>query len=161
MLDVGFGRAGFLFQLKRLGAIPFGIELDPRALDFAKQLGIDTFKGDISDFSSDARFDVVALLDMVEHPLSLMNMLKRSSELLRKRGHILIWTPNGGYSGPDGNPATFRVDLEHMQYFTLETCFFVAAKLKLRVVHLETLGFPSLHGIDRPFSSDQVPLALA
>lgn len=46
----------------------------------------------------------------------------------------------------------FRVDLEHMQYLTPDSCSYLSAELNLRIVHLETLGFPNLKDIEKPFA---------
>jgi len=157
VLDIGFGRASFLYSLKKLGAIPFGLELDTQAIEFARSLGIDAFHGDLTDFASEFKYDLINLTDLVEHPLKPMGILKKSMELLQHGGFLMIWTPNGDYGCFEEYPTTFRVDLEHMQCFTPETCLFIASELKLRVIHLETVGFPSLAGIDKPLSKYEPP----
>ena len=158
VLDIGFGRAYFLYCLKKLGAVPFGLELDPQAIQFAKHLGLENvFLGDIADFASETRFDLITLLDLVEHPLEPMEVLRKSTDLLQPGGFLLIWTPNGDFSRHEESPTTFRVDLEHMQYLTPDACTFIASELKLRVTHLETIGFPALEGIDVPLSMIDAP----
>jgi 2-polyprenyl-3-methyl-5-hydroxy-6-metoxy-1,4-benzoquinol methylase len=156
VLDIGFGRAYFLYCLKKLGAIPYGLELDTQAIEFAKFLGIENvFQGNMADFVSETKFDLITLIDLVEHPLNPMDLLRKSSELMQRGGFLLIWTPNGDFASLEKSPTTFRVDLEHMQYFTPDTCIFIASELKLRVAHLETLGFPWLEGIDKPLSKNE------
>lgn len=153
VLDIGFGRSFFLYYLKKLGAIPYGLDLDRKAIEFAKFLGLEkVFQLTIDDFMSDTKFDLISLLDLVEHPLTPMELLRKSSTLLHSGGLLVIWTPNGDFSYIDESLTTFRVDLEHMQYYTPDTCHFIAFELKLRIVHLETLGFPTLDGIDKPLS---------
>lgn len=158
VLDIGFGRCHFLYCLKKLGAIPFGLELDTKAIEFARSLGIEVFQENITEFVSDTKFDIVALLDFVEHPLNPMDVLRKSSELLVPGGLLVIWTPNGHYSTFDKELTTFRVDLDHMQYLTSNSCHFIASELNLHVVHLETLGFPALEGIDGPLSRKNTPV---
>jgi SAM-dependent methyltransferase len=150
VLDVGFGRGEFLYRMRALGAQPFGVEFDPRAVESIRSLGIGAFLGDVVELETDHRFDLVSLLDFVEHPLRPMDALIAASKLLAKGGLLILWTPNGdaGRATASGQ-VTFRVDLEHMQYFTPETCLQIAARLKLSVVHLETLGFPELGGMDK------------
>lgn len=160
VLDIGFGRALFLYCLKKLGAHPFGLDLDAQAIDLAKFLGIDAFRGHLADFVSETKYDLITMLDFVEHPLNPMDTLRRASELLERGGLLAIWTPNGDFASLEESPTTFRVDLEHMQYFTPDTCLFVASTLKLRIVHLETLGFPGLKGIDKPLSKNESHLPL-
>jgi SAM-dependent methyltransferase len=147
-----------LYDLKKLGAIPFGLELDTTAIEFAKFLGIDVFQGDINDFVSETKYDLISMIDLVEHPLNPMDILEKSYELLQRGGLLLIWTPNGDFACLEKNPTTFRVDLEHMQYFTPDTCLFIASEWKLRIVHLETLGFPLLEGYDKPLSKNETPV---
>ena len=117
---------------------PFGVELDTQALEIAKFLGIDAFKGNLVDFISEKKYDLITLLDFVEHPLKPMDTLRKASELLKPGGLLAIWTSKGDFECFEKTPTTFRVDFEHMQYFTTDTCLFVASKLRLRVVHLET-----------------------
>ena len=151
VLDVGFGRAEFLFFLKQLGAIPHGADPDIQSITIAKTLGIDhVYHGMIDQVPADLRFDIIVLNDLVEHPLHPMALLQTGHRLLNPRGLLLIWTPNGNAVNRDTNKTTFRVDLEHMQYLTTDTCQFIAAALQMRIVHLETLGFPALQGIDQP-----------
>jgi 2-polyprenyl-3-methyl-5-hydroxy-6-metoxy-1,4-benzoquinol methylase len=158
VLDIGLGRASFLYSLKKLGAIPFGLDLDNEAIEIANYLGINVFQGNINDFISEDKYDLITLLDFIEHPINPIDSIRSSVELLKDRGLLAIWTPNGNFASFEKNPTTFRVDLEHMQYFTPETCIFIASELKLRIVHLETLGFPSLIGIDKPICKNKSTL---
>jgi 2-polyprenyl-3-methyl-5-hydroxy-6-metoxy-1,4-benzoquinol methylase len=156
VLDVGFGRAKFLYFLMKLGALPYGIELDEKSIEFAKALGIhNVFHGTITELTDKTKYDLIILNDLIEHPLNPMALLKKSSELLDRKGLLLILTPNGDTANYEEFPTLFRVDLEHMQYFTPDTCLFIASELKLRIVHLESYGFPSLIGIDTPISKEQ------
>lgn len=98
VLDIGFGRAYLLYCLKKLGATPFGLELDPQSIEFANFLGISTFQGDISDFVNESKYDLITLIDLVEHPLNPIGTLGKSAELLKPGGLLLFWTPNGDFS---------------------------------------------------------------
>jgi 2-polyprenyl-3-methyl-5-hydroxy-6-metoxy-1,4-benzoquinol methylase len=148
VLDIGFGRGQFLFRLKQLGARPHGMELDEKALEYAQQLGIEAFCGSITEYEGQEQFDLISMLDLVEHPLEPMEFFRSAAELLKTGGYLLFWTPNGDYANSENEPATFRVDLEHMQYFTPDSCMYIAQALDLRIVHLETYGYPNLKGID-------------
>jgi SAM-dependent methyltransferase len=159
VLDVGFGRARMLYDLLRLGAIPYGVELDDRALAFARALGIaNVRKGTLEGLPPDERFDAILLCDLVEHPLDPLPLLAEAARRLEPGGLLLVWTPNGSAAQGEREPVTFRVDLEHMQYFTPASLARAAAAIGLGVVHLETTGFPDLQGIDRP-RGQSAPLA--
>jgi 2-polyprenyl-3-methyl-5-hydroxy-6-metoxy-1,4-benzoquinol methylase len=150
VLDVGFGRPYFLFALKQLGAIPYGLELDARAIEYAKALGIDNVVlKTLSDYVSETKFDLIIMMDLIEHPLNPLELLWKAVALLQPGGLLLIWTPNGDSLGRDKELIALRVDLEHMQYFTADCCSFLATKLNCHIVHMETLGFPNLKDIEK------------
>lgn len=149
-LDVGFGRGTFLHYFRRLGASPFGVETDPQAIGHARrELGIHSVtEGTVFDLPSTEEFDVVTMLDLIEHPLHPRGILQQSARLLRPGGLLLIHTPNASSFEEEPQPFALRVDLEHMQYLTLASCHYLGNCLGLDVVHLETVGYPC-PGMDR------------
>ena len=153
ILDVGFGRAGLMYQLKRLGAEVTGVDPDESAQIYARVLGIEgTVHGDVSSLDPNARFDAVILHDVVEHPLDPIALLRACAARLLPGGVLQVWTPNGGCIADSEEPVMLRVDLEHMQYFTTDTCMRVAELLGLRLDHLETVGrfdHPSVHRLQQ------------
>ena len=151
VLDVGFGRARMLFEVQRMGAEAHGVELDDRALELARALGIPRVtKGTLQGLPAEARYDVILLCDLIEHPLDPLSLLRAAADRLAPGGLVLVSTPNGSAAEREREPTTFRVDLEHMQYFTPASLGHAAAGLGLSIVHLETFGFADLAGIDRP-----------
>jgi 2-polyprenyl-3-methyl-5-hydroxy-6-metoxy-1,4-benzoquinol methylase len=150
ILDLGFGQPFLLYLLKQLGAQTYGIDIDPKAIEYATYMKIHSVhEGNILDYNPDVQFDAILMTDFVEHPLAPMEFIVRAVSLLRKGGFVLIWTPNGNGTIEEDEPTTFRIDLEHMQYFTTLTIIYIARKLNLEIVHLETLGQPYLEGVDK------------
>jgi len=160
-LDVGFGRGYSLACFKLLGAHATGLELDPDAIACAKQwLGIDDVRNaEIMDLNDDAKYDVITMLDFIEHPLNPFEVIEKAHRLLSPSGLLVIHTPNSSFVSEEPQPPIFRVDLEHMQYFTFRTCSFVASVTGFEIVHLESFGFPYLAGIDRLPAEDGARLA--
>lgn len=155
VLDVGFGRAQFLYSMMKLGATPHGVDLDRKATEYAKYLGIhNVHLGSIDDLPIDVRYDIVVMNDFIEHPLAPMDLLRKAKKMLNQNGLLLIWTPNGDVAQYEDCPTTFRVDLEHMQYLTSDSIMYIANELGFRIVHLETLGFPILKGIDQSHAAN-------
>lgn len=148
VLDVGFGRAFFLYCLGRLGAEPHGLEVDPDAIQFARSLGIKAYQGNFHELEFPTKYDVILMLDLIEHPLQPMDLMSWAMANLLDGGLLVIWTPNGAAKQSIQEPVTFRVDLEHMQYFSPQTCVHAAHALGLHIAHLETLGYPWLENID-------------
>ena len=155
-LDVGFGLGLTLVLLRKLGTHVAGIDLDPDAVAFARNhLGIkDVRQCDFMDLQADELFDVITLHDVIEHPLDPMALLKKARSLLNPGGLLSIWTPNGSYLTEEQDPIQLRVDLEHMQYLSLQTCSIIAQRLGFTVVHFEALGEPRLESIARLSGAD-------
>jgi 2-polyprenyl-3-methyl-5-hydroxy-6-metoxy-1,4-benzoquinol methylase len=160
VLDIGFGQPLLLYLLKKKGAKTTGIDLDPTAVEYAKYLKIDrVLQGDVNEYSPTKLHDVVIMTDFVEHPLNPMDYIKKSLEFLKVGGKILIWTPNGNSEIKHKNPVTFRVDLEHMQYFTNQTIQFISNELDLKILHLETRGHPNLDYSEKnKFKTGRIPM---
>lgn len=147
-LDVGFGLGADLYQLHRLGFAVEGIEFDDDAIGFVRtRLGIDNVHRATID-EVRGTYDVIILHDLVEHPLDPLALLRRAADLLRPGGLLSIWTPNASHVAQQHDPVTFRVDLEHMQYYTYAAVTRLARQLGLDLAHLEGVGFPSLRNID-------------
>jgi 2-polyprenyl-3-methyl-5-hydroxy-6-metoxy-1,4-benzoquinol methylase len=149
VLDVGFGRGFFLYFFKQLRAKVTGIELDDYTIQYAHEnLEIeDIIKTDILKINEREKFDVILFMDLVEHVLEPFEYLKKAKMLLNPGGIIAIFTPNASFALQESAPILFRVDLEHMQYFSNTTCNYLAQKLGLTIVHLENVGYPSLKNL--------------
>lgn len=140
-LDIGCGRGQFLYLLKKFGYLVEGVEPDMSAQKYAKDLGINSiFTGYIEQFKSNIKYQLITMLDLIEHPLDPMSLLKSAEKILAPGGFLLIWTPNGASNHGEHENMTFRVDLEHMQYLTEKSCLHIANALRLSIVHFETLG---------------------
>ena len=146
VLDVGFGRGFFLYFLKQFGAQVTGIELDNDAIQYAhEELEIDDIiKTDMLKINIREKYDVILFMDFIEHVLEPFQYLNKAKMLLNPGGIIAIFTPNASFVLQELNPIIFRVDLEHMQYFSNTTCNYLAKKLGLDIVHMENVGYPSL-----------------
>ncbi len=155
ILEVGAGRGDFLAAVRRAGAQVVANEISGEACDFLERaLHIPVVRGELAE----ARWDfdppdAIVMNDLVEHPVEPFALLCRAASLLKGGGRLAIWTPNGGGAGQEAATAErwvgFRVDLEHLQYFSPRTIQVLAGRLGLHIDHLETTGYAGLSGIDR------------
>jgi 2-polyprenyl-3-methyl-5-hydroxy-6-metoxy-1,4-benzoquinol methylase len=150
VLDVGCGWGTLLKRFEKLGADVVGTDLDPAAVRFAReQLGLSAVTvGTLEDVARDELFDVVCMFDFLEHPLDPLRQLEQAVALLAPQGIIAIWTPNASSAPDEQEPVLFKVDLEHMQYVSMQTCQWLARELDLRILHAESVGSPHLNGIN-------------
>lgn len=155
ILEVGAGTGEFLSAVRYAGADVIANEVSSEASDFLESaLNIPVVRGELTQerWNFDPP-DVIVMSDLVEHPIDPFRLLSCAVGLLRPGGRLAIWTPNGGAAGRDATTAEswvgFRVDLEHLQYFSPRTIQVLATTLGLEIDHLETTGYPGLSGIDR------------
>ena len=96
VLDVGCFTGDFLQLCQDSGYEARGVELQEEAARIAnRKLGSGSvFHGRIQDFPSDAVFDVVSLLGVIEHVQAPDELLDRCSALLRPGGILLVQTPD-------------------------------------------------------------------
>ena len=98
MLDVGCGGGTFLVDGRDAGWAMSGLEINPDFPEFCrKELGIDDVKiGLIPNIPfADASFDVVAMLDVLEHMYDPVLAVKECARLLKPSGVLVVKSPNG------------------------------------------------------------------
>jgi SAM-dependent methyltransferase len=94
-LDVGYGEGGLLKIVEHHGWRCYGAEISPPALEYGHQMGwIVT-----ADAETDSRFpaqgfDVVTMIEFLEHVPAPAHFLKAAARWLRPGGVLYITTPN-------------------------------------------------------------------
>jgi SAM-dependent methyltransferase len=97
LLDVGGGAGWELSWIRTLDPrVQFTqvIDLDPQAEAAARANGHVYFCGRAEEFTSDRRFDLIMMLNLIEHVDDPRALLSRMRALLSSGGRILIKTPN-------------------------------------------------------------------
>ena len=83
ILDVGCGAANMTHHLRHYGQV-VGVDNNPRPLDIARQRGLEAYLGRADDLPFDAgEFDLVALLDTVEHVPDEAQVFEECQRVLR------------------------------------------------------------------------------
>ncbi|MCU1485136.1 MAG: Methyltransferase type 11 [Actinomycetia bacterium] len=96
LLEVGFGSGVMLQAAADLGWECWGVELSEVALQAAAGRGWTTFRGELTDVDlPDGGFDVVLLVETIEHLRRPDLYLARVASLLRPGGALFGTTPNG------------------------------------------------------------------
>lgn len=149
ILEIGCGNGQFLHFLSASGANVIGCELSYDACNFINnRLGIRVLYGSLEEnIEQIGKVDVVVMNDVIEHLIYPQKTLQQINSLLSINGLLLIWTPNGSEAGTTLETAIkwdgFKVDLEHLQYFSSNTIRKLANQFNYDIIHLESLGFIS------------------
>jgi SAM-dependent methyltransferase len=95
LLDVGCGAGGMLRHLAQFGSA-IGVDPAPAAVDCAASKKVDVRLGGLPDtmpFDDGERFDVITLLDVLEHINDDGAALRKLRSLLEPDGRIIITVP--------------------------------------------------------------------
>jgi SAM-dependent methyltransferase len=95
ILDIGFGEGGLLQVAEKNGWECYGTELSPRSLEYGVQRGwIVTDKADSDDRFAPQSFDVVTMIELLEHVPNPQEVLQAAARWLRPGGLLYLTTPN-------------------------------------------------------------------
>ncbi len=96
IFDVGCGFSQALIYFKNHGYQVCGMEIADEAVDYAKREGIDVSKGGIGDIDKvSGTFDIVLMLDVLEHlPRPVEALVSLREMVLKQSGLLVIDVPN-------------------------------------------------------------------
>lgn len=97
VLDVGGGSGGLLSVFRDAEPrvnVTAVVDIDAQAERQARAVGHEYFLGTIEEFPTDQRFDVILMLNIIEHVADPYAVMKKARGLLTEKGVILVKTPN-------------------------------------------------------------------
>src|SRR4030095_144710 len=93
-LDVGYGEGGLLNIAQHHGWNCYGTEVSPQALGYGKQQGWTVTSAEDDPHFPHAGFDVVTMIEFLEHAAAPEQFLIAAAKWLRPGGLLYITTPN-------------------------------------------------------------------
>ncbi|AEH06049.1 class I SAM-dependent methyltransferase [Methanothermococcus okinawensis] len=98
ILEIGASHGFFLNEAKKQGFVPYGVELSEKACNNAKKyFGINIENVDFlqsSFINKKEYFDVVVLLDVLEHLTNQNEILNGINTVLKRKGILVLTLPN-------------------------------------------------------------------
>ncbi len=121
VVEVGFGNAQTLLQLKQAGWTTHGCELDPVCVEQARNNGLAVVRGEFTDglFGPSAT-DAVVASHTIEHVPDPQAFLSEAYRVLRPGGTCVLVTPNAASDGARRMGPDWR-GLEVPRHLTLHT----------------------------------------
>jgi len=93
ILDIGCGTGEMLSMLKKYGDV-VGVDIAESALNYCRKRGLKVQKSNIIKMPfDDNSFDVITMLDILEHVKNDHNGLKEVNRICKPRGKVLITVP--------------------------------------------------------------------
>lgn len=146
LFDIGFGYAQALLYFKNKGVAVSGLDPAPQGVEYARAHGLDVYQAGIEDFScvGERRFDVVMLLNVLEHlrhPQETLGSIQK--QLLKPGGLLVIEVPNE--FNDFQTAAVDEYGLEewwvcpphHLNYFSTTSLKQLLKKCNFEVVHVQ------------------------
>ena len=140
--DIG-SSVGFLLNAARSHFEAFGVEPSRWAVSRGKELfNLGIAQGAIEEFSFDGEsFDVIAMVDVVEHLDNPRESLKKAYELMRPGGMLYLVTPDfGSLSSKIMGRFWWGLRPAHLYYFTRKTMRRMLDALGFDVVEMKSYG---------------------
>jgi SAM-dependent methyltransferase len=97
ILDVGGGRGDLAARFAETagsGAMATVVDLDADSVEAARRRGLEGFAGRFEDFETGDRFDLIVMLNLVEHVADPVGVLRKAESLLAPGGVVWLQTPN-------------------------------------------------------------------
>jgi SAM-dependent methyltransferase len=122
-LDVGCGTGALMRSAKALGWAVVGTEVTSAAVEAARGTGLDVRLGELDALDlPDEAFDVVSLVEVIEHVSDPDELLQQAASRLRPHGALYMTTPHvRGISGRISRTEwSIVAPPEHLQLFSVQ-----------------------------------------
>lgn len=156
VLDVGSGLGVFLSGLREDAWEVMGVEVDPLLSRFtAEELKIPTLPWDfvaspiIEIVEDDPKFDLVALVHIIEHTREPQVFLERARDFLKEDGVVFVEVPSA--EAVKNGPNSDEFLLDHRHIFSPASLCVLAEKTGYKVSGLECSQDPSGKWVIRSF----------
>lgn len=133
-LDIGCAFGKWVYWMRKVGAKATGIDLSPEGVNFGREkLGLDLRQTALESLDEpEESFDVITMIDLIEHIVDLDSFMTRLASLLKPSGSVFVQTPNfGSYQTWGDRWRYLRFGLEHLLYFETETLDNLFAKYNM------------------------------
>lgn len=146
VFDIGFGYAQALLYFDSKGLEVSGLEPSPEGVQYARSKGLEVYEAGIDDFTvtKGRRFDVVMMLNVLEHLSHPQDTLKSIQEnLLNPDGIIVIEVPNEFNDFQTSAVAEHGLEEwwvcppHHLNYFSSSSLKVLLEKCEYEVEHMQ------------------------
>jgi len=94
LLDIGAGQGALLEEAQKLGYEAEGVDLCEANVQKARARGLQVKHGSAEKLDYDRVFDVVTMMDIIEHVVDPIHLLGVAYRALKPEGELVVYTPN-------------------------------------------------------------------
>jgi ubiquinone/menaquinone biosynthesis C-methylase UbiE len=145
--DVGCGLNDLLFQIKKeRGATGVGVDMKDTMVERIRtKQQMPVFHGTLEQAGFESgRFDLVTMIEYLEHEANPMDVLREARRVLKKGGHLALEIPYpGGWPARAFKNRWSNLDVpRHLVFFDRPTLSRALAEHDLELVSFETFAIP-------------------
>lgn len=143
LFDVGAATGFFLNLAKKRGYEVSGVEMSEHATKLAQNKGINVYSGDMISLKlAPDSYDIVTMLDVLEHMTDPFKELLEAKKVLKNGGFLVVNSPNGQSSLARILKTKWHLVLppEHLFYFSPDNLASFLEKNGFGVVYSGTIG---------------------
>jgi 2-polyprenyl-3-methyl-5-hydroxy-6-metoxy-1,4-benzoquinol methylase len=146
LLDIGCAYGTFLKIAREIGLKAEGIEVSKAAAEYGiKKYSLSIYNGTLDTYykkNTSARFDIVTMLDVLEHLNEPNEAIKIVSSLLIPAGTLVIKIPNikSLRARIEGKKWRQIKPPEHLQYFSKTSIEYLLMKHNLKIIMISAIG---------------------
>jgi len=162
-LDIGYGEGGLLKIAERYGWDCYGADIAPQALEYGERRGwVVAADAEGDPRFPDEGFDVVTMVEFLEHVGTPDRFLRAASRWLRPGGLLYITTPNAESLNRRFLGLEWSVfsPPEHLTIWTTRGLRYALAKAGFQHQRIRTEGFNPYEILARLRSRDQAPVTV-
>jgi len=156
VLDIGCGDGKVSVLYRKKGCKVTGIDISQDAIEQANKVGIQASQWNLNNLPlpfEDSRFDVVTIVDVLEHIENPLALLRECRRILVPTGRLIISTPNFARLGNRirmllGDPRDmlhwggYGDGIEHLQWFTLPKLKYFIRQAGFDAIYAVPVGLP-------------------
>lgn len=131
VVDFGCHDGGMLKAFQDAGATAYGVEIDTKAADIARNHSVDVVTTSDQLIERGVKADLIIMQDVIEH-LTDLHELDKIAKLLKPGGYLYVWTP--GFFRADPN---WYFQLAHTYQFCARTLEYVMNSLGYTEVYTD------------------------
>jgi SAM-dependent methyltransferase len=142
-LDIGCGAGTLLRAVANQGWDGLGTEVAPAAVEAVNAAGLSAVLGETGDLDlEDGSFDVVSMVEVIEHVPDVEGLLGDAARLLRPGGALYLTTPHGRSISARvlGTRWSVITPPDHLQLFSVNGIRAALARAHLTSVSVATHG---------------------
>jgi 2-polyprenyl-3-methyl-5-hydroxy-6-metoxy-1,4-benzoquinol methylase len=142
LLDVGAGSGILVEAAIQAGYKAEGVEPSAWLQQQAEKLQLPVKKGILNDLAEEARFDVITLIDVIEHVVDPVGLMKEIASRLTINGYAMVVTPDcSSFFATILGRKWWHYRVAHIGYFNKATLENACRTSRLEVVTLKRPGW--------------------